>query len=401
VSAGPGSIGGKDRRFPFLPVALLSGIVGAFVTRWLTALPYGNPDSHAFEAIARSLLAGRGLVYEEPMLGGLSFFAYRSPGYPIFLAPLLAIGGIPLALTVQGALAGVTAALIGRLGERLGGARAAWCAWALALTWWPTWVFAGQLLSESLYVTLSVLVLTALLAALRASKGPRAVALAALAGVLTAAAALTRSPGAVVGVALVFGLLLLSPRLVVPYLVAAVLAWAPWPIRNAIKLGAFVPLTTNAAMNVFDGNSPVETAACWDEMAAHPERGELGFERYFAERTRREVLARPVELARGLIAKGVHYVIPSGRKPFAWMLRAVLLVAVVGLAGFASVRKAWFLPGLIYIAQWAVSTATVVGDRHRYPGEWLIVLATALTIAAWWGRRAEARSRSPIERPTG
>lgn len=400
MSAGPESIRGKERGFPFLPVTVLSGILGAFLTRWVTALPYGNPDSHAFEALARSLMAGRGLIYEEPMLHGLSFLAYRSPGYPMFLAPLLAVGGVSFALTVQGALAGVTAALVGRLGERLGGARAAWCAWALALTWWPTWVLAGQLLSESLYVTLSVLVLATLVAALRALAAPRAVGLAALAGVLTTAAALTRSPGAAVGLALVFGLLFLRPRLVVPYVVAAVLAWAPWPIRNAIKLGAFVPLTTNAAMNAFDGNSPVETAACWDEMAAHPERGELGFERYFAERTRREVLTHPVELGRGLIAKGVLYLHPSENYRFVWVRRAVLLVAVVGVAGFASVRKAWLLPGLIYVAQWAASTATVVRDRHRYPGDWLIVLAAALAIAAWWGKRVEPERRSPIARPT-
>jgi hypothetical protein len=401
LSADPRSTRGTVRGFPFLPIAVLSAIVGAMLTRWVTALPYGNPDSHAFEAIARSLIAGRGLIYEEPMLHGLPFLAYRSPGYPIFLAPLLAIGGVPLALTVQGTLAGVTAALVGRLGGRLGGTSAAWWAWALALTWWPTWVLAGQLLSESLYVTLCVLILTALVAALRAAAGPRATGLAALAGVLTTAAALTRSPGAAVGAALAVGLLLLRPRLIVPYVVAAVVAWAPWPIRNAIRLGAFVPLTTNGAMNVFDGNSPVETAACWDEMAAHPERGELGFEWYFAERTRREVLSHPLELGRGLAAKAFLYLTTSGNYRFAWAQRAVLLVAVIGLAGMASIRRAWLLPALIYIAQWAVSTATVVRDRHRYPGDWLIALAAALTLAAWWGKRAGAERRSRTEGPTG
>lgn len=380
---------GGGARFPFLPIAVLSGILGAIVARWVTVQPYGNPDSHAFEALARSLLAGRGLVYEEPLLAGLPFFAYRSPGFPIFLAPLLAAGGVLFALLIQGAVAGVTAALVGRLGERLGGTRAAWCAWALAITWLPTWYFAGQLLSESLYVTLSVLVLTVLLAAVE-STGRRAAVLAAVAGVLATASALTRSPGAVTGAALVLGLLFLRPRLVIPYVIAAVLVWAPWAIRNEARLGAFVPLTTNGAMNFFDGNSPVTTPECWVEMAAHPERGELGFERYFAERTRREVLSHPLQLCLGLIKKGIRFVVPAGKEPSEWILLIVVLVGAIGLAGFASVRQAWLLPGLVYVAHWAVSTATLGSERHRYPADWQVILAASLTVGAWWGRRGRA-----------
>jgi len=138
----------------------------------VTALPYGNPDSHAFEAIARSLMAGRGLVYQEPMLRGLSFLRL----------PFARLSSFPGATArPRRRPAGTHGA-----GERSRGSRrhwsgdwesawavhGAWCAWALALTWWPTWVLAGQLLSETLYVTLSVLVLTALVAALRAAAGP-------------------------------------------------------------------------------------------------------------------------------------------------------------------------------------------------------------------------------------
>src|ERR1041384_1636336 len=143
-------------------------------------------DSQAFEAIARSLLAGHGFVYQEPLLHGLKFFAFRSPGYSAFLALGLWLGGVTAAVAIQGALNGVSAALVGDLANRWAGARAAWIAFALRLVWLPGgglprgltgagaraawiafalrlvwlagWFHAGQLMSESFFELTTILV---------------------------------------------------------------------------------------------------------------------------------------------------------------------------------------------------------------------------------------------------
>src|SRR5262245_23577786 len=90
--------------FPLARAGLIAAAVCAIVNVLLGANPYLNMDSHAFEAIARSLLAGRGFVYEEPMLHGLPFLAFRSPGYSTFLALELFVGGVTGAIAIQGAL---------------------------------------------------------------------------------------------------------------------------------------------------------------------------------------------------------------------------------------------------------------------------------------------------------
>ena len=367
--------------FPFVPLAIAAALAGAVIASSLTAHPYANPDSHAFEAVARSLLAGRGFAYQEPLLPGVTLFAYRAPVFPLFAVPLLALGGVPLVLAAQGALVGLTAAVLGRMAARLGGRPAGWVAFAFAMAWWPTWQLAGQFLSETLYTTLTVLAVAAALT-VRAA-GARA---AAAAGALVAAAALTRSIGAAVALAIGLWLLRTRPRALAAYVLAGLLLWLPWPLRNAVRLHAFVPFTTNAAMNFYSGNSGVSPDGCWRDMAAHVERGELGFERAFAERARREVLARPPRFARALLRKAIGYVVPLTREAGTPLHRALLPVIVFGLLFAPPIRGPLLLPGLVWLVQAAVSILTVTNTRYRAPSDWVIVLAASLAMAGIAGR---------------
>src|SRR5205814_4627418 len=93
--------------FPVGWASLIAAAVGAVVVHLLRQDPYSNPDSHAFEAIARSLLAGQGFVYREPMFPSLPLYAFRAPGFSAFLALGLELGGVAAVLTLQGALLGV------------------------------------------------------------------------------------------------------------------------------------------------------------------------------------------------------------------------------------------------------------------------------------------------------
>lgn len=104
------------------------------VTLALRIDPMQNPDSLAFAAPARSVLGGHGLRYREALIPGLDLFAFRAPGYPVFVALGLTLGGIGTVIAIQGALNGLSAALVGDIARKLGaGARPrgsrSRCAW--------------------------------------------------------------------------------------------------------------------------------------------------------------------------------------------------------------------------------------------------------------------------------
>jgi hypothetical protein len=79
----------------------VAGVVCAVAVHLLRVDPFQNPDSYAFVALARSLLAGHGLVYREPMFPSVPLYAFRSPGYAAFLALALMLGGVTAAVTLQ------------------------------------------------------------------------------------------------------------------------------------------------------------------------------------------------------------------------------------------------------------------------------------------------------------
>ena len=119
-------------------IAIASAAAGAVMAAVVCRDPYANPDSHAFESLARAVASGHGLSYREPLLPTVPLFAFRNPLYPAAIAGPLEWGGLTLVLALQGALAGLTAIGVASIARRLGGARAAWSAWALAMLWTPT-----------------------------------------------------------------------------------------------------------------------------------------------------------------------------------------------------------------------------------------------------------------------
>ena len=375
-----------SRGYPFLLLVILGACLGALITT-LTANPFANPDSLMFELMTRGLLAGRGLAYEEPLLPGVTLFAFRSPGFPVFAAPLLALGGVSLVLAVQGSLVGICAAIIGRIAAGLGGRVAGWIAFVLCMSWWPSWDLARQFLSETLYTTLTVIAVVSALA-VRRHGIPAAVAT----GLLVAAAALTRTSGAAVGVAIGIWLFRTSPRTLPIYLLAAVLAWAPWPIRNAVHLNTFVPFTTNGELNFYSGNTDVPPAECFNMMASNLDLGELGFQKMFAERSRREVIGRPAKFGQMLLSKAVRYVFPTNREP-ATLLHLVALAVI--LAAFVLARDfsaGLGLPALVWAAQGLLNILFTVHVRYRAPSDWVVVLAAALGAAALAARLRNAKT---------
>lgn len=373
-------------------IGMLSVAVGMLLATTLYRDPYQNPDSHAFEAIARSILRGEGISYVEPMLPTVRLFAFRNPLYPVLMSLPLALGGVTLVLMFQGALVGLTTLGVAAIARRIAGVRAAWWAWGLAMLWPATWSYSGQLMSEVLYIALAVVAVERTLAAL-ATQDRRAMLLAAgIAGAAAGASMLARSPGVAVALPLLL-LTLRRPPAAVALAFGALLVWTPWPVRNMLRLHAFVPLATNGQMNFFAGNSDVGVGACWDSIATRQELGELGFERYFAERTRTEVLTQPIAFARRIAVKAVAHVLPTRREltsVLLWLADLVILASMVRDPG--TIRRL-FVPLAIFGTQWAIQALTVVGPRYRHPTDWLVLLVLAVCISSWWTPRPRAEAR--------
>lgn len=230
---------------PILAVALLLRVGLVIATPDYT--PTGDPAE--YELIAGSVARGNGyppLSYATP--GGPS--ALRPPGYPYFVGGVYAVSGDSrTAARLAGALLGTGAVvLIFLIALELwpDRRRAATVAGWLAAAFPPLILLGASLLSEALFVPL---VLAATYATLRLRRDPR-LGWAAAVGALTGACALTRSAGLLLAVPLGIGIAgaIRPPRRAMAALGAAAvcgaLVIAPWTIRNAAELHAFVPIAT-------------------------------------------------------------------------------------------------------------------------------------------------------------
>lgn len=366
------------KSFPLGLITIGAAILGAIITRALRIDPHLNPDSFAFEAIARSLLAGHGFVYREPMLAGLDLYAFRAPAYPVPVALALAAGGVGTLITVQGALNGVIAALVGSIAGRLGGPRAAWIAFAIRLAWPAGWFYSALLMSEIFYEALTVIATWLVLKSIERHRPSWIV----FAGLATTAAMLTRPVGLGLAAALTFWLLIHWRRAAIGFVLVVLLAWAPWPIRNAQRLHAFVPFTTLGGATAYTGAMDQEVGVAFQFMSDHVGMGELGLDRYFYAQARTRMRASPGATIARAARFAMVYVGPiRGRARELWVHRFAMLAALPALV-FAGWRRRLTLPALIWAAQGALLLPVLLLERYRYPTEWCVVVAAGLGFAS-------------------
>lgn len=196
----------------------------------------------------------------------------RLPGYPLFLAAVvspfhpLPLGRHVLWAAIWNVVLDLGSALLvlGILRERkLRGGRAGLLLTLLCPTLWLLSTFA---LSESLATFLGTLELYLAVRALRERPLRFALLAGAAAGFgqLVRADAVTFAPGAIV---LLFGVR--DRRPLAAFAAAALVVFAPWPVRNQLRFGAPHPLSTT--MRKMDGaplgDGPVEWARTWSSSA--------------------------------------------------------------------------------------------------------------------------------------
>jgi 4-amino-4-deoxy-L-arabinose transferase-like glycosyltransferase len=207
-------------------------------------------DARDYDVHARSVAQGDG--FSERLTGKPT--AFRPPGYVYLLGGAYRLFGaqsepdrIRVARALGAILGTLGVGLLGMLAYQLWGARAGVIALALAAVYVPSIVVGAAIMSEQMFV---VLMLAALATAIHQRSSPHPYRLALVVGVLAGLAVLTRTNGLILLAPLAFAVRpaprrswrSLGPPLA---LVAVALATvAPWTIRNAVELRAFVPGTT-------------------------------------------------------------------------------------------------------------------------------------------------------------
>ncbi|MEA2570459.1 MAG: hypothetical protein QOI24_2460 [Acidobacteriota bacterium] len=382
-----------------VPRARASGIalvVTAFVARLAVALRidaiplsrHPQYDSFEYLAWAQHIAAGDFRWPVPPAHG---------PGYPFFLAALLAIGGgsllfVRIAQALTGAL---TCFFIARAGERMFDVRSGrWAGFVLALYAPLIWIDAS-ILAEGLLLTL-------IAASLWCGVSRRLIP----AGLLLGLATIVR-PTAFLFLPLIAVIAadVWRKRLVV--VVVCVATIAPVTMVNYMTTRTFIPVQAFGGINFYLGNSPLRDGlpsarpgGDWERIEPEPLRNGIvdaqSQDRWFIEKTQREIAAQPFAFAKLLLRKFVWTFQNSEIRDthafayFAaasWLLRALprftFLFALAAAGAFAaSWRNRGTREAFAFVAIAALSCiALVVGARYRLPLALGLALFAGVAIA--------------------
>jgi 4-amino-4-deoxy-L-arabinose transferase-like glycosyltransferase len=241
-------------------LALALRLVWVFYT---STLPLGG-DPHWYYVVATNLAHGHGFVARpSPIFGEIPGpgkpTAFWPPGYPFALAALFKMTGFGFTApqVMNAVLGALTVPFVFALGKSTFDQRAGLLAAGLFAVY-PN-VIAGVplLFPEPLFTLIFVSALWLL--TVRTPERPWLVY--AGFGVLAGLACLTRGQGAVLfPVAIVYWLARDGRRPAMRStglaLVAAILLIAPWTLRNAVQMHAFVPISTNSGAALRVGHGP-------------------------------------------------------------------------------------------------------------------------------------------------
>jgi 4-amino-4-deoxy-L-arabinose transferase-like glycosyltransferase len=340
--------------------------------------------------------------------------AGHPPLYPLALSVVSVLGGqSELSHRALGLILGaVTIVLVGLLGRRAGGERVGLIAAGLCAVYPLMIAVDGALMSETLY---GPLVVVALLVTWRLIDRPgRWIALAA--GVAIGVAALARSEA-----------LLLVPLLAWPAswrggpgwplravlaTLGCVLAVAPWTIRNADRLGAFVPISTNDSTVIAGANCPLTYAGAdlggWNLACISPRRDDNEARQaavwrregidYATAHVSRWPLVVPVRFLRvwDLYQPRRQLMFAEGRQRGVEKAGVVAygLLALLALGGVAVLRRRFDALLVLLAPAVVVSVSAVLGYgvprlRHAFEMGMLVLAAVALdALVARWRARA-------------
>ena len=412
-----------------LLVALALRLAAGWV--WQSRLDghFGFGDSDSYWALARAIAAG------EPYGVGEGR-AFRTPGYPLLLAPIFLLAGdepsVMWARAESALLGTLSVVAVWWLGRALFDVRAGLVAASIAAVYPGAIAIGALVLSEAAFCPLMLLNLILWTAAWHARSGRHAAVLAGSAGLVAGAATLVRPSWLLfVPFAIVVGLAAERQRarhlgvgaMVLAGLVAAML---PWWVRNARLTGRFVPTTLQVGASLYDGLNARATGAsnmAWSDEATarflRCERASSGvtdgasasLEYRLDRQLRAESLAwaraHPGRVARLAAIKfaRVWNFWPNEAAFSAWPIRLavfltyvpVMVLAIMG--AWATIHRGWpyvlcWLPAVYFTALHMVFVSSI---RYRQPPMLALIVLAAGWVVARWGRSEEGSAWCCVE----
>lgn len=396
---------------------ILLAAVAGLVLRAAFGLLYwvGKPlthDEREYLALARSVAAGKGFVYDEAHETGTAQQFGRAPAYPLFLAMIGAGAGTheasPARVKLVQSLAGAIGVwLIGLIAWRALGPGPGAVAAGIAAVYPPLVWICAFVLSEAVYSTLALAAVLLLDRAMDRTHDARTAraggALALVAGLVIGVGILTR-PGLLLFLPLAVAWLALRRRtvLAVALVVAAGAVVAPWTARNYRVHDRFVLVASEGGVTFWTGNHPLAIGE--GDLAANPgiKRAELAFRAARPGLTAEELephyyrdalgyIAEHPGWWLGLVARKAFYTVvpigPSYTLHSARYVAATLVsygaVLVLGVIGVGFVWRSRRRPtALLLLAASAVLTSLIFfpQERFRIPvlDPFLIVCASAV-----------------------
>ncbi len=427
----------RRRRAAWLGVAVVAALALALGLRlgYVALTPEYElvHDATNYDYHARSIAGGFGY---GPSYGLPT--AFRPPGFTFFLAGVYDVFDVaqaeaerrlPPARIVQAFVGTLIVALIGVLAAQLWGRRVALVALALASVYLPLILIGGAVMSEPLFVAL---MLAALACAVQIRRVSHPWPWVLLAGVLAGLATLTRANGIVLLVPLVAAAWTVRPRcsaraVAAPaVLVVVTLATvAPWTVRNAVELDAFVPVSTqlgSALAGTYNDQAreDPDNPASWRHLRRVDDYahifGRVGsipepaLERELRSAALDYIVDHPLYLAevafwttRRMLELGgidwARHTYTTVSVERGWADAGIVcfwVFALLAIAG-ACTRRAraapwfvWAVPVLMYLS---VVFLVVETPRYRSPVDPFVILLAALAVTALIDRWAARRAR--------
>ena len=335
----------------------------------------------------------------SPLRNDLIFYP---PLYPYFIALVWrAAGSLEAVLWVQAAIGALLAPAVARVGARTFGARVGLWAGVVAAVHPELVWFATRFWSETLFVVLLWWAIERTLAA----DGDGSTRTAATAGLLWALASLTRELA--LYLVPLAALLLWRPRgatsgwrdwlrpsrtrFAAPaaLVLTALLAIAPWTVRNAIVFRAFIPVSTMGGLNLWQGNTTLPHLQIYEVLARID--GPVAQDRYSRRMAWDTIAARqPAWIAEKL----------GEQMPEFWKAGSEVLDHLVGREACGPLSASTLVPielalVLPYLALLALALVGIARLRFGPDAAWLVLLLAAYN-AAHVVAYATTRFRLPI-----
>jgi 4-amino-4-deoxy-L-arabinose transferase-like glycosyltransferase len=384
-------------------------------------------DAADFSRNGWSIAQGHGVPPSNRAPAGQAS-AYRPPAFPLFLGGVYASVGREapgIARLAEAVLGTLAVGLIGLIATRIWGGRVGMLALGIAALAPPLVILSTALVSEALFVPLT---LGAVLAALEARRSSRPLRWAFVTGALVGAAELTRTNALLLLPPLALALWTAQPRtgrmalMRVGVMVAAVVvAVIPWTVRNLLTFHAFVPVSTEVGYTLAGTYNQASRAdqrwpAVWKEAehGASPEYARILFYASTQRWNERRLGDRLLSAAIADIRHDPAYVLKVGvwntirmfhlgeldfavanlrdtdipRIPALLAIYGFYPLGILALAGIGTARVRQAPAWIWLLAICLGSTVFVTGFiRFRSPIDPFLVMLAALPIAAALERR--------------